>query len=108
MQYDRELIQKIAEITSKVQKAIKKSTSGGVKPPKMLSTKSAKTTYSKPAIKIPILKQALMRKLAKKDMPDFVDQDRPAKVKEIYKALKRDHPEYSAGKKARIASSKGV
>lgn len=43
-----------------------------------------------------------------KDMPDFLDQDRPKKVKEIYKALKRDHPEYSAGKKARIASSKGM
>lgn len=43
-----------------------------------------------------------------KDLPDFVDQDRPKKVKEIYKALKRDHPEYSAGKKARIANSKGI
>jgi len=37
----------------------------------------------------------------------FLQQDRPAKVKEIYSALKRDHPEYSAEKKARIASSKG-
>lgn len=46
-------------------------------------------------------------KLAKKDMPSFLSQDRPAKVKEIYRALKRDHPEYSAGKKARIANAKG-
>ena len=28
----------------------------------------------------------------KKDMPKFTEQDRPEKVKEIYKALKRDHP----------------
>lgn len=35
----------------------------------------------------------------------FLQQDRPAKVKEVYRALKRDHPEYSAQKKARIASS---
>jgi hypothetical protein len=40
------------------------------------------------------------------DMPPFLEQDRPEKVKDIYSALKRDHPEYSAGKKARIASSK--
>jgi hypothetical protein len=39
------------------------------------------------------------------DMPAFLSQRRPAKVKEIYKALKRDHPEYSAGKKARIANA---
>ena len=37
----------------------------------------------------------------------FVQQHHPAKVKEIYKALERDHPEYSAGKKARIANAKG-
>lgn len=41
----------------------------------------------------------------KKDMPDFLDQDRPKKVKEIYKALKRDHPDWPAGKKARIANA---
>jgi hypothetical protein len=39
------------------------------------------------------------------DMPPFLEQNRPAKVKEIYKALRRDHPEYPAEKKARIASS---
>jgi hypothetical protein len=38
----------------------------------------------------------------------FLEQKRPAKVKEIYRALERDHPEYSAEKKARIASSKGA
>jgi len=35
-------------------------------------------------------------KLAR-DMPSFTSQDRPAKVKEIYRALKRDHPGMSAG-----------
>lgn len=37
----------------------------------------------------------------------FLEQDRPAKVKEIYSALKRDHPEMPAEMKARIASSHG-
>jgi hypothetical protein len=37
----------------------------------------------------------------------FLEQDRPEKVKEIYRALKRDHPEMSAEKKARIASRQG-
>lgn len=32
---------------------------------------------------------------------------KPAKVKEIYKAIKRDHPEYPAELKARIALRKG-
>lgn len=41
------------------------------------------------------------------DMPPFLTQDRPKKVKEIYRALKREHPEYSAGKKARIANAMG-
>jgi hypothetical protein len=33
----------------------------------------------------------------------FLKQDRPAKTKEIYRALKRDHPEMSPEMKARIA-----
>lgn len=37
----------------------------------------------------------------------FLDQDRPEKVKEIYRALKRDHPSMPAEMKARIASRKG-
>jgi len=37
----------------------------------------------------------------------FLKQDRPDKVKEVYRALKRDHPEYSAEKKARITLNKG-
>lgn len=37
----------------------------------------------------------------------FTKQDRPEKVKEIYRALKRDHPEMSAEMKARIASRHG-
>ena len=35
----------------------------------------------------------------------FVEQHHPEKVKEIYEALEKEHPEYSAGKKARIANS---
>jgi len=35
----------------------------------------------------------------------FEKQDRPGKTKEIYSAIKKEHPEYSAGKKARIAES---
>lgn len=44
---------------------------------------------------------------AKRDMPHFTDQDRPEKVKEIYRALKRDHPDMPAEKKARIAARQG-
>lgn len=44
---------------------------------------------------------------AKHDMPPFTSQDRPEKVKEIYRALKRDHPDMPAEVKARIASRKG-
>lgn len=48
-----------------------------------------------------------MLKIAKKDMPSFTEQDRPKKVKEIYRALKKEHPEMSAEMKARIASRQG-
>lgn len=48
----------------------------------------------------------LIEKIARK-MPSFTKQDRPAKVKEIYRALKRDHPEMPASMKARIASRQG-
>ena len=37
----------------------------------------------------------------------FLEQDRPEKVKEIYQALKRDHPEMPAEMKARIAARQG-
>jgi len=47
-------------------------------------------------------------KTAEKDMPPFLEQDRPKKVKEIYSAIKREHPEMPSGMKARIASSKGI
>lgn len=40
-------------------------------------------------------------------MPHFTDQDRPKKVKEIYRALKRDHPDMPAEMKARIAARQG-
>ena len=42
-----------------------------------------------------------------RDMPSFTRQDRPEKVKEIYRALKRDHPEMPAAMKARIAARQG-
>ena len=52
-----------------------------------------------------------MEEAAKKkqagDMPHFLDQDRPAKVKEIYSAIKRDHPDMPAEMKARIAARQG-
>lgn len=41
------------------------------------------------------------------DMPPFTEQDRPEKVKDIYRALKRDHPDMPAEKKARIAARQG-
>lgn len=41
------------------------------------------------------------------DMPPFLEQDRPEKVKEIYSALKRDHPDMPAEMKARIAARQG-
>jgi hypothetical protein len=47
-----------------------------------------------------------LQKIAK-DMPDFTKQDRPKKVKEIYRALKRDHPDMPAEMKARIAARQG-
>jgi hypothetical protein len=40
-----------------------------------------------------------------KQMPHFEDQDRPEKAKEVFHALKEEHPEYSDGKKARIANA---
>ena len=49
----------------------------------------------------------LDKEAKKRDMPGFTEQDRPKKVKEIYKALKRDHPEMPAEMKARIASRQG-
>jgi hypothetical protein len=44
-------------------------------------------------------------KTAKKHMPHFTDQNRDPKAKEVFRALKKEHPEYSAGKKARIAEA---
>lgn len=41
------------------------------------------------------------------DMPSYTEQDRPKKSKEIYSALKREHPEMPAEMKARIASRQG-
>lgn len=46
-------------------------------------------------------------KTAKKDMPHFTEQDRPEKVKDIYRALKREHPGMPAEMKARIAARQG-
>ena len=49
----------------------------------------------------------MLPKEAKKDMPGFTEQDRPEKVKDIYRALKHEHPGMPAEMKARIASRKG-
>jgi hypothetical protein len=49
--------------------------------------------------------RGLMKKAG--DMPPFLKQDRPGKVKEIYRALKRDHPDMPAEMKARIAARQG-
>lgn len=48
---------------------------------------------------------AWLQKVAKRDAPGFLEQDRPKKEKEVYSAVKREHPEYPAAKKARIAAS---
>lgn len=48
----------------------------------------------------------MIEKIAR-GMPHFTEQKRPAKVKEIYRALKREHPEMPASMKARIAARQG-
>lgn len=48
-----------------------------------------------------------MTRLPKTAGVPFLEQDRPEKVKEIYRALVRDHPEMPAAMKARIAARKG-
>jgi hypothetical protein len=48
-----------------------------------------------------------MVKKAKHEMPHFTEQHRPEKVKEIFNAIKKEHPEMPAEMKARIAESKG-
>ena len=53
-----------------------------------------------------MLEEWVLIKQAQK-IPDFLDQNRPKKVKEIYSALKRDHPDMSAEMKARIAGRQG-
>jgi hypothetical protein len=42
-----------------------------------------------------------------RDMPSFMAQNRPEKVKEIFAAMAREHPEMPAAMKARIASRQG-
>ena len=44
---------------------------------------------------------------AARDMPPFTKQDRPKKTKDIYTAVKREHPGMPAEKKARIAARQG-
>lgn len=48
----------------------------------------------------------MIEKIAR-EMPSFTKQKRPAKVKEIYKALKREKPGMPAAYKARIAGKFG-
>jgi hypothetical protein len=52
-----------------------------------------------------LLREFVKEAEAKRDMPPFLEQNRPAKAKEVYRALKRDHPTMDAGKKARIANA---
>jgi hypothetical protein len=49
----------------------------------------------------------IYEKTAAADMPPFLEQDRPKKVKSIYSALKREHPDMPAEMKARIAARQG-
>jgi len=49
----------------------------------------------------------LRHRAEKKAGMPFPEQDRPEKVKEIYRALKREHPEMPAEMKARIAARQG-
>jgi hypothetical protein len=53
--------------------------------------------------------EAISRHIDKqaRDMPGFTEQDRPEKVKDIYRALKREHPRMPAEMKARIAARQG-
>lgn len=53
-----------------------------------------------------VLSQSFISEFAKLAGTPFLEQNRPEKTKEIYKALVRDHPEYSAEMKARIAIRK--
>jgi len=56
----------------------------------------------------PVVEEAIEWTLkTARDMPHFTEQDRPKKVKEIYRALKRDHPGMPAEMKARIAARQG-
>lgn len=57
-------------------------------------------------IKIEALNKGFIEKIAR-DMPSFTSQARPSKVKDIYKALKREHPGMPAEMKARIAARQG-
>lgn len=42
-----------------------------------------------------------------KDMPSFTSQDRPEGVKDVYRALKREHPDMPEEVKARVAARQG-
>jgi len=53
------------------------------------------------------IKQWKREKQTKVAGMSFLKQDRPEKVKDIYKALKRDHPTMPAEMKARIAARQG-
>jgi len=48
-----------------------------------------------------------VKKAESRDMPHFTGQNRPEKVKDIYRALKRDRPRMPATLKARIAAKQG-
>lgn len=71
-----------------------------------LVAKNAAATPEAPLTTPGAVTQWLLKR-AKRDMPSFTEQDRPEKSKEIYRALKRDHPEMPAAVKARIAARQG-
>lgn len=53
------------------------------------------------------IQEAFIDEIQKLGGMPFLKQDRPAKVKDIYSALKRDNPNMPAEMKARIAARQG-
>lgn len=88
-------------------KTLKRQPSGSFQPVSAIGASRQEIGVDKMASKAEQImnKIAELDKAAKKHMPHFEEQDRPAKAKEVFHALKEEHPEYSAGKKARIANA---
>jgi hypothetical protein len=76
--------------------------------PKEATEKPVAKSRKAATVKAAVIKAAIgLVKRAKKDMPPFLQQDRPEKVKDIYRALKEEHPGMPAEMKARIAARQG-